>query len=136
KAKMRFPVPEQYGMISVPRIVPSMPFSVMDSNRQIIRNDAAINSTRNNHGGAAGGTMLSTSEIKAPELSRRSSSGQNTRIAGVLSRLRYRSRQDKTWRESRVAHFRRMHGLKTTGGLEDQNDRQRCSNPAMDEAFC
>src|SRR5439155_22733979 len=31
--------------------------------------------------------------------------------AGVLNRLGYRTGQDNTWRESRVAQFRRTHGI-------------------------
>ena len=49
-AKMRLPMPEQYGMTSVPSTVPSKPRLLITSSRQIIMNDAAMNSARNSHG--------------------------------------------------------------------------------------
>src|SRR5271170_1795734 len=50
KAKMRLPSPVQYGMTSVPSTVPSKPFALKISSRQIIRNDDATNNERNSHG--------------------------------------------------------------------------------------
>src|SRR5437667_3698091 len=49
KAKMRLPIPEQYGMTKVPSTVPSM-LLFMRSSRQIIRNDPAMNSPINHIG--------------------------------------------------------------------------------------
>jgi len=57
KAKIKFPMPEQYGMTSVPSTVPSKPLSLIASSRQIITNDAPTNSARNSHG--AQGPVLS-----------------------------------------------------------------------------
>ena len=48
--KIRLPMPVQYGMTSVPSTVPSKPLALKTSSRQIIRNDAAMNSARNSHG--------------------------------------------------------------------------------------
>ncbi len=50
KAKIRLPMPEQYGMTSVPSTVPSKPPALIASSRQIISNDATMNSARNSHG--------------------------------------------------------------------------------------
>src|SRR5437016_5621294 len=50
KAKIKFPIPEQYGMTSVPRTVPSTPLSDMASSRQIIRKEAAMKRPRKHHG--------------------------------------------------------------------------------------
>ena len=49
-AKMRLPMPVQYGMTSAPSTVPSKPLALKTSSRQTIRNDAAMNSARNSHG--------------------------------------------------------------------------------------
>jgi len=49
-AKIRFPSPEQYGMMSVPSTVPRKPRLLSASSRQIMRNDATRNSPRNSHG--------------------------------------------------------------------------------------
>src|SRR6266404_893818 len=57
-AKIKLPMPEQYGMTRVPRTVPSTPLALMDSNRQIIRKEAARKRPKNNHG--AHGPLLST----------------------------------------------------------------------------
>jgi hypothetical protein len=50
KAKIKLPRPEQYGMTSVPRTVPSKPRALITSSRQIIRSEAARNSARNSQG--------------------------------------------------------------------------------------
>ena len=42
----KFPIPEQYGITSVPSAVPSRPCLSNASNRQIIKPDAARNSAR------------------------------------------------------------------------------------------
>src|SRR5712691_3715034 len=57
-AKIKLPMPEQYGMINVPRTVPSTPLAVMDSSRQIIRKEVAMKRPKNNHGAHA--PLLST----------------------------------------------------------------------------
>src|SRR5204862_5746437 len=65
KANMRLPIPEQYGMMSVPSTVPSSPPAFIASSRQSISSDAATNTTTNNNG--AHGPWLSidvTSEFK------------------------------------------------------------------------
>src|SRR5208337_3097025 len=46
KAKMRLPMPVQYGITSVPSTVPSKPWALNTSSRQSIRNDAARNTAR------------------------------------------------------------------------------------------
>jgi len=50
KAKIKFPSPEQYGMINVPSTVPLNPRALNASSRQIITNDATRNNARNSHG--------------------------------------------------------------------------------------
>ena len=50
KAKIKLPMPEQYGITSVPSTVPSKPPALIASSRQIMRNDATRNSARNSHG--------------------------------------------------------------------------------------
>jgi hypothetical protein len=52
-AKIKFPTPEQYGMMSVPSTVPSNPPSFITSSRQMIKTDAAMNRVRNSHGAQA-----------------------------------------------------------------------------------
>ena len=47
---MRFPIPEQYGMMSVPSTVPSNPPSLIASNRQMSRKEAAMKMPRKAHG--------------------------------------------------------------------------------------
>jgi hypothetical protein len=53
KAKIKFPTPEQYGIISVPSTVPSNPPALIASSRQIISSDAAIKIPRKHHGANA-----------------------------------------------------------------------------------
>src|SRR5262245_19739547 len=50
KAKMRFPIPEQYGITNVPNTVPSSPLAFKASNLQIIRNEQTRKSPTNSQG--------------------------------------------------------------------------------------
>ncbi len=50
KAKIKLPMPEQYGMTSVPSTVPSKPPALIASSRQIISSEATMNSARKSHG--------------------------------------------------------------------------------------
>ena len=50
KVKMRFPIPEQYGITRVPRTVPSTPPAFIFSSRQIMRNEAAMKIRTNQTG--------------------------------------------------------------------------------------
>jgi hypothetical protein len=50
KAKIRFPIPEQYGITNVPNTVPSTPLAFIASKRQIIKNEAARKIPTNHHG--------------------------------------------------------------------------------------
>jgi hypothetical protein len=97
---MRFPIPEQYGMIRVPRTVPSMPFAFIDSSRQIMRNDATINRTRNSHGAAARGIKLSIRKIKTTRVkqAKRVRSKYSNKIASAEPVAHEHSRSE--WRDS------------------------------------
>jgi len=58
KAKIRLPIPEQYGMTRVPRTVPSTPLLFMASSRQIIRKGAEQGKTPMNiHGRQAAAAL-------------------------------------------------------------------------------
>jgi hypothetical protein len=50
KAKIKLPIPEQYGITKVPSTVPSTPLALMTSRRQIITNEATINIARKHQG--------------------------------------------------------------------------------------
>src|SRR5262249_30277063 len=63
KAKNRLPIPEQYGIISVPRTVPSSPPADMASRRQIIRNEAATKRARNQKGAKPVASIHLTSQV-------------------------------------------------------------------------
>ena len=52
-AKIRLPIPEQYGITSVPSTVPSIPVLFIASKRQIIRKDPVRKITMNIHGASA-----------------------------------------------------------------------------------
>ena len=83
KAKIRLPIPEQYGMTRVPRTVPSTPLSVMASSRQIMRNEAAMKRPRKHQGAKA--PVLSIhfkNELKGRSLAR--SRGRAKRVFGPV----------------------------------------------------